>query len=268
MPERFTKFIERVAQDRPLEVNYFGDSPSLTWDTWRVARLLAVELDRLSLPPPARILDIGCGIGVYERELLERWPEAEIVGLDLSAHNLKIAAGWERRGRYVRADAEQLPFGDASVDLAIALEVMEHFLNPRRVAAECARVLKPGGVLIAAVPLAPPLPFLNAVSALATRFIGSKTVTDGPYKEHMRLYNKRSFRSHFSRGWIERKMIAFNLMTFVVALFDKFSRSLAVGAAERRRGWLDRADLIFGRVVYAKGMWILERTDAPAGGSD
>jgi len=52
----------------------------------------------------------------------------------------------------LRADAERLPFADASFDRVLCSEVLEHVPAPERAAAELARVLKPAGLLAVSVP--------------------------------------------------------------------------------------------------------------------
>lgn len=99
-----------------------------------------------SLGPVAgrRILDLGCGKGRFSRPLRELG--ASVVGLDLSAAMLDGASGIDR----VRASARRLPFGPASFDGVVAVEVFEH-LAPRSVddvCAEARRVLRPGGTLV------------------------------------------------------------------------------------------------------------------------
>jgi SAM-dependent methyltransferase len=91
-----------------------------------------------------RILDLGCGKGRFARALGERG--ARVIGLDLSAAMLDEATGIDR----VRASARRLPFGAASFDGALAVEVFEH-LEPRsldQVCGEVRRVLRPGGRLV------------------------------------------------------------------------------------------------------------------------
>ena len=91
-----------------------------------------------------RVLDLGCGKGRFARALSEKG--ASVVGLDLSAAMLDEATGIDR----VRASARRLPFGPASFDGALAVEVLEH-LAPRsldQVCGEVRRVLRPGGTLV------------------------------------------------------------------------------------------------------------------------
>ena len=95
-----------------------------------------------------RVVDVGCGSGAFLVDLKASFPRAEVIGLDLSP-----AYGVEARARsgapVVQAAAERLPFADASLDGASCIFLF-HELPPRvrvQVAAEFARVLKPGGVL-------------------------------------------------------------------------------------------------------------------------
>jgi SAM-dependent methyltransferase len=106
-------------------------------------RLLAI-VERLSPLAGRRILDLGCGKGRFARSLSERG--AQVIGLDVSAGMLALAAGLLR----VRASARLLPFGPASFDAALAVEVFEH-LAPQaldHVCSEVLRVLRPGGTFV------------------------------------------------------------------------------------------------------------------------
>ncbi len=72
---------------------------------------------------PQRILDLGCGPGIFSRLLAERYPKAHIVGLDIAPRMLREAKkkrGWWRKWSLLGADMEQMPFADASFDLVFA----------------------------------------------------------------------------------------------------------------------------------------------------
>jgi 2-polyprenyl-6-hydroxyphenyl methylase/3-demethylubiquinone-9 3-methyltransferase len=93
-----------------------------------------------------RVLDLGCGKGRFARLLCDRG--ARVIGLDLSAAMLAGAAGsgLDR----IRGSARRLPFGSASFDGVVAVEVFEH-LAPRAldpVCGEVRRVLRPGGTFV------------------------------------------------------------------------------------------------------------------------
>jgi ubiquinone/menaquinone biosynthesis C-methylase UbiE len=94
------------------------------------------------------LVDLACGSGSFLGDLKATFPRAKVMGLDLSpAYAAKAAA---RSGApVIQANAERLPFADDSVD-GLTCIYLFHELPPnvrKTVAAEMARVLKPGGVL-------------------------------------------------------------------------------------------------------------------------
>jgi SAM-dependent methyltransferase len=100
------------------------------------------------------VVDIACGSGPMSRELAQ--PGRMIVGLDLSEHELALAA--ERGpGPWLRADALQLPFKDQSVDVVTSSMGLVVVQPLSQVISEVARILRPGGVLAAIAPGIRPL---------------------------------------------------------------------------------------------------------------
>lgn len=79
--------------------------------------LLRARCDEAGARPPARILDFGCGIGLTELFLRRHFPDAEILGVDVSAESLRV----EERGlpgvRFLVATDTALPVEAASCDL-------------------------------------------------------------------------------------------------------------------------------------------------------
>jgi SAM-dependent methyltransferase len=110
--------------------------------------------DALADQPDALVLEVGCGTGGNLAWMARDWPRARTVGLDLDAGALEHCSG---RGlpRLVRADGMRIPLRDGSVDVVLALDVVEHFEDDAGLLAEFARVLRPGGRLVAAVPAHP-----------------------------------------------------------------------------------------------------------------
>lgn len=88
-----------------------------------------------------RVLDVGCGIQPY-RSLLGPGV-VEYVGVDRPG---------DLSGPHVYGTAEDLPFADASFDVVMLTQVLEHVMDPRCVLAEATRVLKPGGRVIITMP--------------------------------------------------------------------------------------------------------------------
>jgi SAM-dependent methyltransferase len=116
-------------------------------------RLLARLIDGLdpALPRDARVLDVGCGTGANGPVLAGGGRTA--YGIDMSAVPLGLGGTGERgHAARLRGDARRLPFADASFDLVVALDVLEHILDDDAAARELRRVTRPGGALIAFVP--------------------------------------------------------------------------------------------------------------------
>jgi SAM-dependent methyltransferase len=103
-----------------------------------------LPLARLHLRSSDRVLDIGTGEGQVARAAVAAGARL-VAGCDLSASQLREAG---RRGggpRYVRAEADQLPFAGESFDAVVACLVFEHLDDADAAIAEIARVLQPGG---------------------------------------------------------------------------------------------------------------------------
>ncbi len=124
------------------------DRLSPDWDNRRSPGNLdqfEAALDAVS-PSPCRVLDLGTGTGAAAFVLAHRFPDAEIVGVDLSEGMLeqarrKVPPELARRIRFEQADAASLPFRDGSFDL-VGLANMVPFFD------ELARVVAPGGSVL------------------------------------------------------------------------------------------------------------------------
>lgn len=96
---------------------------------------------------PRRVLEVGCGPGGLA-ERLARELRVELAALDLSPRMVELTRA---RGVDARAgDVQALPFPDGSFDCAVAAFVLYHVPDLERSVAELARVLRPGGRLVAA----------------------------------------------------------------------------------------------------------------------
>lgn len=102
--------------------------------------------------PPARILDIGAGPGHASVALKKRFPQAQVIALDLALPMLvearKQAGWWRPKFARINADASALPLPDASVDLLFSNLCMQWIPDLPALFAEWRRVLTPGGLLL------------------------------------------------------------------------------------------------------------------------
>ena len=96
------------------------------------------------------ILDVGCGLG-YGSEMLYR-SHKSVVSLDNSSAALSYAKNIYSGPKYMKADAQSLPFANESFDSVVALEIIEHLDSGLLLLREIHRVLKEGGILIVSTP--------------------------------------------------------------------------------------------------------------------
>jgi ubiquinone/menaquinone biosynthesis C-methylase UbiE len=118
------------------------------------ARLLA----RTRGLQPRTIVDLGCGTAQLTDDLVHAFPEAHVVGVDLSLDMLRAAQS--RLGAsappLLRANVYALPLATASVDLVTSSISYHWYAEPERALSEVHRVLAPGGkFLLATVTFTP-----------------------------------------------------------------------------------------------------------------
>jgi SAM-dependent methyltransferase len=173
---RFARVAARVVVYQPVLWRFFRgplriqfDRLARSWDSSRDSRWLApltAALERLE-SEPARALDVGTGTGAAARLIAERYPECEIVGVDLSPDMIdearrllpsRLAGGV----RFEVADASTLPFRDESFDLVVLLNMIPFF-------EELARITAHGGTVVVAHSLGPDTPFWTPAETLRTR---------------------------------------------------------------------------------------------------
>jgi SAM-dependent methyltransferase len=139
-----------------LYINQLKQTMRETWmagDFSKIARANAREAEefvsRLGVPPGAHVLDLACGTGNVSIPLARLG--ARVTGADIAPNLLaqarERAAAEGLQISFEEGDAEQLPYADATFDAVVTMFGAMFAPQPERVVAECARVLKPGGLL-------------------------------------------------------------------------------------------------------------------------
>ncbi|MBW4564315.1 MAG: class I SAM-dependent methyltransferase [Mojavia pulchra JT2-VF2] len=105
-------------------------------------------LEHVDLPPQPKVLDLGCGTGRLLDRLAAKFADLRGTGLDLSPEMLRVARQKNRhhpRLIYIEGKAESLPFADGQFNAVFNSISFLHYLEPKQVMSEVARVLSPGG---------------------------------------------------------------------------------------------------------------------------
>ena len=178
MAER-TAAAANPAVGRADQVRLLFDAKAASWpQKYAPGGRLAGRLTRFAsvvgcqVAAGGRVLDLGCGTGELARHI--DTAKFRVIGCEISAEMLGRAAAGDPSGavKWVQLDPgwQMLPFESGSFDAVVAASVLEYVDQPGTVLGECARVLRPGGVMLCTVPnLAHPVRWLEWVAARAAR---------------------------------------------------------------------------------------------------
>lgn len=139
----------------PASDTVFAGSIPQVYDRLLVPLIFAASADdlaqRAAVLRPERVLEVAAGTGVLTRALAQLLlPQARLVATDLNPAMLARAAavGTARPVQWLVADAQRLPFDDASFDLVVCQFGVMFFPDKALAHAEALRVLRPGGSLL------------------------------------------------------------------------------------------------------------------------
>lgn len=130
-----------------------GECWAFGWD-WKREEKISQLIKILSPKSSDKILDLGCGGGIYSTKMKEKFQSA-IFGSDISAQAVKIASTAGKNIHYSAAFGEFLPFRKEAFDKIYSIEVFEHLPEPIPVIHEIGRVLKKGGLCAISNPIIP-----------------------------------------------------------------------------------------------------------------
>jgi malonyl-CoA O-methyltransferase len=113
-----------------------------------VGKRLFERLEYIRLQPQV-VLELGCATGILTRQLIQRYPQAQTVGIDLVLDLLKLTQkNTTHQADLLAATLDKLPLASQCVDLVVANLCLAWYLDINAVFQELKRVLKPGGLLM------------------------------------------------------------------------------------------------------------------------
>ena len=197
------------------------------------------------LPAGARVLDVGCGDGKLAVALLGAGVRA--VGLEGSTGPASRAAA-ATGGRAVVGDPAALPFASSTFDAIVVWHVLEHLPAPKQALAEATRCLRPGGLLVVAVP---------DVAGVAAR-VGRGAWMGLDVERHLYHFTPATLADLVAgQGLVVRRRRHVNLELAVIDLLDTTLRRIGLGrfglyqhlASGARRGATSVASLVVAAVA-------------------
>jgi ubiquinone/menaquinone biosynthesis C-methylase UbiE len=194
-------------------------------------------LELFDFAPGATVVDVGCGDGVWASLARGALSGGKLVGVDLSAAMLRDAGARDARVVRVRADATRLPLRDRSADVVLALWMLYH-VDASLALPGIARVLRPGGRLIATTSDESLLPGLDDVIEDAAREVAGRPVRTPIGRLRFNVTNGRAVLApYFAR--VDEFVDESEYEVSDAAPILSFIESLRAPASARLRGTLD-----------------------------
>jgi ubiquinone/menaquinone biosynthesis C-methylase UbiE len=142
---------------------------------------------QLLAPLPCQVaLEVGSGKGQVLAQIFKAKPQAGVWGADINSEELKTSQMMHPEIPLLRADIMRLPFKDASVDLLVCLEVLEHLREPRQALLQLQRVASRYAIISV-----PHEPFFRLVNFARARYLAQW----GNQAGHIQLWSRRRFLS-------------------------------------------------------------------------
>lgn len=181
---------------------YHGTTMGKGFDRNPVLAAQAQQFARYLVDRPGRalhVLDLGCGAGTPTRHVMADRQRYRVVGADLSSTAIDAYVQATSRPA-VRLDAQRLPFADASFDVVVSDDVIEHLVDTDAYAKEIRRVLVPHGWLFLSTPnLAAWFNRLSLLVGIQPAFteVSFERIFGRPGSDivgHLRLFTSRAIR--------------------------------------------------------------------------
>ena len=241
--------------DRDMEKAALRGEPSYVWRSGQERRLRMIEAaagERLK----GRILENGCGVGIYLERLS---PHSQLaVGLEFDLQRAQEAH--INSPHILNAAGENLPLPDESFDFMLSHEVLEHVQDDRRCVEEMVRVLAPSGRIAVFVPNRG-YPFeTHGIYWRGEYHFGNIPLVNylpRRYRDrlapHVRVYSKKDMKRLFSNlpVRIVEQQIIFGAYDNIIARWPAFGKSV--------RGILQDLENSPLQVLGLSHFWVLEK---------
>jgi SAM-dependent methyltransferase len=241
--------------DRDMEKAALRGEPSYVWRSGQERRLRMIEAaagERLK----GRILENGCGVGIYLERLS---PHSQLaVGLEFDLQRAQEAH--IKSPLVLNAAGENLPLADESFDFMLSHEVLEHVQDDRRCVEEMVRVLAPSGRIAVFVPNRG-YPFeTHGIYWRGEYHFGNIPLVNylpRRYRDrlapHVRVYSKKDMKRLFSDlpVRIVEQQIIFGAYDNIIARWPAFGKSV--------RGILQDLENSPLQVLGLSHFWVLEK---------
>lgn len=138
-------------QNKTEEISFFESHvPIDAFDSKTNEKIIDIFVTTCKLKSGDRVLDLGCGSGVFSAILNKRGYRC--ISVDLSLKQLNFGKSNCCSALFVNGDAEALPFPENAFDAILLVGLIHHFPDPSHCVQEIARVLKKGGGFFALDP--------------------------------------------------------------------------------------------------------------------
>lgn len=260
------RVIDGIKCYHPDVAEDYGSYPTIGFDitdeveegsfwVWSRTRLLRREILQLTAPlERAKVLEIGCGTGVFLQSLADE-PNLELLGSEIYLRGLKSARARNSSVEYVQLDASDIPF-EAEFDVVGAFDVIEHIDDDISVLRGIYQALKPGGHALITVP--------------QHQFLWSSL---DELVHHKRRYGRKELMDKARQAGLEVRFVSsFLFMLFPLMLLSRLldrgrgqeSETQALDRRVRFSGWVNAVFDAFMRLDEAMIGW---RWSLPWGGS-
>jgi SAM-dependent methyltransferase len=244
-----------MSQPTDLNKAALRGEPSYVWRAGQERRL-GMIVNAAGERLRGRVLENGCGVGMYVEQLAGRG--SDVIGLEYDAE--RAAEAGSRSPKIVNGAGESLPFPDRTFDLILSHEVIEHVQDDRAAAREMVRVLRPGGRVALFCPnRGYPFETHGIYWRGEYKFGNIPLVNWLPRRwrdrlaPHVRVYSKRDLEALFAGlpvKWIERTVI-FGAYDNLIARFGPLAKLLR-GILQ----FLERTPL---KGLGLSHFWVIER---------